>query len=93
MSLASFFTGIEGYAAKGEAELNTLLTAAKALDAALTAANTATPSLVVANALAGLKVLEAFIQMAITDTTPFVSALQSTVTALSTPPAATTSGH
>ena len=87
MSLASFFTGIEAYAAKGEAELTTLLADVKALDAAFTASNTASPSLVITNVIVGLKAAEAFLQLALTETAPFVTALQQASAALAAPPA------
>lgn len=92
MSPTSFLTGIETVAAKGEADLNELLTAMTTLQAALQA----TPgSLVLANVEAALAAGIAFVKLAITDTTPFVAALQTTLTALSATPATptTTAGH
>lgn len=81
MSVASFFAGIEGFAAKTETELNALLTEVGAVKTALEASNTA-GSLIIANAIVALGAAETFLKLAITDTKPIADAIQAAATAL-----------
>jgi len=81
MSASSFFVGIENFAIKGEDELNTILTQITALQSSLAAVGATSP--VMATLAANLLVAEAFLKLAVTDTAPFVTALQNAVTALS----------
>lgn len=90
MNAAGFFTGIEAFAVKGEAELNTILTAITALQTAL--AGSSSSSLVMASLSVNLVAAEAFLKVAITDTAPFVTALQTAVDAITASSAAADAG-
>jgi hypothetical protein len=80
MSASNFLSGLETVAAKGETELSAILAQVTALQASLQAVGVASP--VMASLAANLLVAEAFLKMAVTDTTPFVTALEQAVAAL-----------
>jgi hypothetical protein len=76
----NLLAGIEAVAAKGETELNAILVQVTALQVSLAAVGTASP--VMASLAANLLIAEAFLKMAVTDTTPFVTALENAVALL-----------